>query len=885
MTLLHRLASILRWLFHRNRAEQEMNEELQAFVDMAAADKVRDGASPADARRMAVLNLGGVEQTKERVRSGRYGAWLDEITRDVRYGLRMCARNPGFSAVIVLTLAVGIGANTAIFSIVDAVLLRPLTYGEPERLVMIHETIPERGRNPVGATEFEEWRRSAQSFERMALVAVTPVILTGAGEPERLDAARVSAAFFPMLGIDPAFGRTFSRDEETVGRHHVVVLSDGLWRRHFGADPSIIGRTLTLNDESYVVSGVLPPRFRFPRLEQIFVMGISGGQPQLWLPFAITDAERGENSFAAMAQLKHGVSATQARAEAAFILKQLAQGIPHAPTNIDVEIVPLRQQIAGASRDVLALVWAAIIGVLMIACVNIANLLLSRSAVRSHELAIRSALGASRWTLFRHAWLDSMTLAVLGGIGGVVLAASLLPVLVRLAPLSVPRLDEVALDPRAVVFAALLTLVTGLVVGLLPARRAARTDVIERLRMAGRTATMSRGGRDVRRVMVAIQIALTVACLAATGLVVESLRNVFRVNPGFSAEGILTIDVSLSPGRYSTRARRAEFVRDVLDRLEAVPGVTSVGFVNRLPFSGTSVNLTLAAEGTEQEIIPFTERPQADIRSVNAEYFRTFGIPLLRGALFRATDTNRAVAVVSAAMANRAWPGEDAVGKRFRLSAQPGRLVEVVGVVGDVRNMGFETSRSTTVYLPYWQGFLNASSFAVRTSGDPAAMASAIRAAISAVDHDVPIDGVTTMQGIVSQSVEARTFEVTLMTLFGVMAIALSGIGVFGVMSHAVTQRAKEFGIRLAVGATPLSLQWMVVGNVLRIAGTGVVIGAPLAVAAGYVMRDMLFGINPQDPRVLIVSSTAIVLVAIIAGWVPARHATQIDPVATLRTE
>jgi hypothetical protein len=297
---LHRLASIVRWAFYRNRVERDLDDEVQTFVDMAAADRVRDGASPADARRIVVLDLGGIEQTKERVRFARSGAWLDDVGRDVRYSLRSCARNPGFSAVIVLTLAFGIGANTAVFSIVEAVLLRPLTYAEPDRLVMVHETLPKTGRIPAGATEFEEWRRSAHSFERMTLMAVTPVILTGTGEPERLDAARVSPAFFPMLGIDAAAGRTFSPDEEVVGRHHVVVLSDGLWRRRFGADPSIVGRTITLNDEPYLVSGILPSRVRLPRLEQIFVMGISGGQPELWMPFAITDVERGENSFAVL---------------------------------------------------------------------------------------------------------------------------------------------------------------------------------------------------------------------------------------------------------------------------------------------------------------------------------------------------------------------------------------------------------------------------------------------------------------------------------------------------------------------------------------------------------------------------------------------------------
>jgi predicted permease len=884
MTLLHRLASIVNWMVRRDRAERDLNDELETFVDMAAAEKVRDGAPPAEARRLAVLHLGGVEQAKERVRTARHGAWLDELSRDLRYALRMCTRNPGFSVIVVATLALGIGANTAVFSVIDAVLLRPLTYAEPERLVVVHETLPNRGRIPVGAFEFEEWRRAAQSFEHMSLMAVAPVVLTRAGDPARLEAARASASLFPMLGIEAAIGRSFSPEEEVLGRHRVAVLSDGLWRTRFGADPSILGRSISLNDESYVVTGVLPAGFKFPRLEQVFVMGISGGQPQIWLPFAITDADRGENSFAAIAKLKEGVSAEQARAEVSAINLNVLQRIPNPP-QIGIDVIPLQQQITGTSRDVLTLLWAAIAAVLAIACANIANLMLSRSAARSHELAIRGALGASRRALLRHCLLDSMTLAVLGGVGGVVVAIVVLPLLLQLAPPNVPRLDEVTMDARAILFAATVTLATGLGVGLFPARRAARTDLIESLRATPRTAGLSRREGDFRRSMVAVQIGVTLACLAAAGLAIQSLRNVLRVDPGFSTEGILAVDVSLSPGRYSSRETRAAFVRQALERIESVPGVVSAGFVNRLPFSGIGVTTGLVPEGTERAAIPMVERPQADVRSVDARYFRTLGIPLLGGDLFQETDANRPVALLSAAMASRAWPGESAIGKRFRLFALPNRLIEVIGVVGDVQNMGFEAGRSSTVYLPYWQGFLGTTSFAVRTRTEPATTMTAVRAAISAVDSDVPIDSMSTMQGIVGQSVEARRFQVAVLMVFGAIAMMLSAIGVFGVMSYAVAHRAKEFGIRLALGATPLSIQRMVVNNVVRLLGAGVALGLPLAMAAAYLMRDLLFGIEPQDVRVLLGSSAAILFVGVVAGWMPAHRATHADPIATLRVE
>ena len=621
------------------------------------------------------------------------------IWQDVRYAIRSLHRTPTVTVAAIVTFALGIGANTAVFSVVDAVLLRPLTYTEPERLVVVHETVSPLGRVPVGGAEFERWRDAAKSFERMALIAVAPVIVTGAGDPKRLDAARVSSSFFPMLGIDPALGRTFSPEEEVPGRHRVVVLSDELWRSRFASDRAVVGRTVLLNDGPYTVIGVLPPRFRFPRLEQLFVMGITGGRPQLWMPFAIDDAERGENSFAAVAKLRRGVSAEQARAEVSIIQREFARQIPNPP-QLGADVIPLQEQITGGSHETLALLWAAIAAVLVIACGNIANLLLARAAARGPELAIRGALGASRRSLIRHSLVDSMTLAAIGGAAGVLVALWSLPMLLRWAPSSVPRLDEVAIDGRALVFTAVIVTGTGLLVGLVPARRPAGTNLIESLRLSARGGSGSRRDRAFRGVMVSMQSALTVVCLGAACLVIQSLLNVLRVEPGFNSDRILTVDVSLSPGRYPDRDARAAFARAALQKIEGIAGVTTAGFVNKLPLSGVSMNSVVVIEGTEQAPIPIVERPQADVRSVDAGYFRTMGIPVLDGGLFHETEVTRPVAVVSASMAKRAWPEESPIGKRFRLSAQPNRLVEVVGVVGDVRNMGFETDPSRAVYMP-----------------------------------------------------------------------------------------------------------------------------------------------------------------------------------------
>ena len=508
--------------------------------------------------------------------------------QDVRHAFRSLAKTPAVTAVTILTFALGIGANTAVFSVVDAVLLRPLTYTDPERIVVLHETIPQVGRIPVGIPEFDEWRAAATSFEQMALMAVAPVILSGTGEPEQLEAARVSANLFPMLGIEPALGRTFSVDEEVLGRHRVAVLSDGLWRRRFGSDVSIIGRAITLNDEPFVIAGVLPTEFRFPRLEQVFVAGIPGGQPELWLPFAVTNPERTENSFAALAKLKPGVTADQASAELGLIQRRFAQRMPNPP-QLGADVVRLHDQVTDTSKDTLALLGAAIAAVLLIACVNIANLLLVRASARAPELAIRSALGASRRTLLRHSLIDSLTLAVLGGLAGVLVGTWSLDLLVEFAPASVPRLDEVAINGRALMFAAALTTVTGLVVGLLPARRAAGSNLIESLRASARTGSATRRDQTIRGLMVSMQMALTVACLATAGLVIQSFVNVLRVEPGFETRQILTVDVSLSPGRYPNRDARAAFVRKALQALQTVPGVMGAAVVNRLPLRGAGV--------------------------------------------------------------------------------------------------------------------------------------------------------------------------------------------------------------------------------------------------------------------------------------------------------
>jgi putative ABC transport system permease protein len=808
---------------------------------------------------------------------------MTSILQDVRFAIRSLARTPAVAIITVLTFALGIGANTAVFSVVDGVLLRPLTYADPERLVVLHETVATVGRIPVGVVEFEEWGKAATSFEQLALIAVSPVILTGTGEPERLEGARVSASLFPMLGVTPALGRTFSAGEEVTGRHHVVILSDRLWRRRFGRDPSIVGRAITLNDELFVVAGVLPPRFRFPRLEQLFAMNISGGQPELWMPFAPTSSDRTENSYAAIGKLERGITIDRARAELQSIQHRTAQRLPNPP-QLGADVVRLQDQVIGQSRDTLWLLWIAIASVLLIACGNIANLLLLRASARAPELAVRSALGAGRSALLRHSIVESLTLAAFGGATGIVVASWALGLLVRFAPANVPRLDEVAIDSRALTFTAVLTIVTGLLVGLLPARRAMAASLVDSLRAGIRTGSTARRDQSIRNVMVSMQTALTIACLCAASLVIQSLANVLRVEPGFRTDQVLAFDISLSPARYPDRDARTAFARDALQALQAIPGVTGAAVVNRLPLTGAGMTTIMVAAGTEQAAIPMLDRPIPDVRSVNADYFRTLGIRLRDGKLFGDTET-RPVAVISAKTAQRAWPGESAIAKRFRLGAQPRTLVEVVGVVDDVRYASLESAPGLAVYLPYAQGFIGNTSFLLRTTLNEAAASVAVREAIAQVDRDVPLQTLKRMDALVADSVSARRFQATLLAIFGAIAVALAAIGIFGVMSYSVTLRSRELGIRLALGVTRTSVQKMVLGSVLRLVGLGLAVGVPLAVGAGYAMRGVLFGVSPHSPAMLAISTGLIVLVALFAAAIPARRAARVEPLVALRYE
>ena len=625
---------------------------------------------------------------------------------DLRYALRAIRRNPGFSAIAVATLAFGIGANTAIFSVVDGVLIRPLGYGGESRLVAIHEVVPKFSRLaprlPVNAMHFLEWRKSVRAFERVAMIGGMTLNLTGAGEPERLASARVSPSLFPMLGARTQLGRTFLEEEDQPGRDNVVVLSNGLWRRRFASDPNVIGRKVVLDGHPYEIVGVLSSSFHFPKLSQLYAMDIAAERPELWKPFAVQPAELeplGAFNFACIARLRSGVSLNQALAELNTVQAHLAS---QAPEKIELlaAMVPLQAQITGRSRTGLEVVLSAVGLVLLVGCINIANLLLARATSRKREMAVRSALGAGARHLLQQMLAESLLLAGIGGALGVALAWAALPLILASAPIDLPRLDEVHLDARVLLFTLAISTFAGLLFGLLPAWRFARIDPQEAMKSAGRGSTEERGSGRLRSLLVALEVGLSTLCLIAGGLLLRSFANLLEADKGFTVRQVVTVDLNLPDVRYPDQAQRVRFVRSLLDSVRALPGVVSAGVSNMLPLSGEGGNSLVTLEGTT---VPLAERPLADIRGVNPDYFPTLGIPLRQGRIFEDADGDRKKAVVSALAAERLWPGQNPLGKRFKVGDPDGPFIEVTGVVGDVRSVGLDRAPSMTVYLPYWQ--------------------------------------------------------------------------------------------------------------------------------------------------------------------------------------
>jgi putative ABC transport system permease protein len=807
---------------------------------------------------------------------------------DLRYALRALGRNPGYAAIVILILAVGIGANTAMFSIVDGVLLRALPFHEPEQLYAVQEVIPKFANIapdfPANALHMREWRKHWTAAEQIALLSPRTFTLTSDGEPERLSAARISANLFPLLGVQPQIGRGFLEEEDHPGRDQVVLLSDSLWNRRFHADPHVLGRKLLLNGKPFEVIGVMPAGLEVPRLGQLQSNRIDEQEPELWKPLAIADDElesMGRFNFGCIVRLKRGVAGSRALEELNAIQADITRGLPEK-VELRARLVPLQQQLTGRSRGGLLLLLAAVGAVLLIVCVNIANLMLARATGRRREFAVRAAVGASTGRLLRQMLTESLLMAAIGGALGIALAYGTLHVILTNAPLDVARLNEVHIDARALAVACVLSVFSALLFGLMPAWRASRIDPQEGLRSGGRSATESRRSGRLRTVLVALEVGLSTACLAAAGLLLNSFVRLTHVDKGFDAEHVMRVELHLAGTRYPDEAKRSEFLRKVLEAVSPLPGATAVGVSNMLPLAGEGNNNLLIVEGVN---VPLFERPIVDMRSVNGDYFHTLEIPLRSGRLFTEEDRKHGVAMVGESLARKLWPGENPLGKRVRFSGDEAPLLDVIGVVGDVRGNGLQKVPQQVIYIPYWYRDNASTSLVIRTGMEPAAIASAVRAELRKLDPELPVPQFRTMQDIVSASVAERKFQLSLVLVFASIALVLACLGIFGVVSYTVAQRRGEMGIRLALGATAGNLKSMVVRQGLVPVAVGLAGGILAALALGRVMEGMLFGVRAGDPLTLAAVSLVLIGVAAAACYIPAMRVSRADPLTALRYE
>jgi predicted permease len=866
--------------------EQDVDEELRFHLEMRAAAYEQEGLSPTEARTAAEREFGDVGRVREEcVRIGhererkmkRFLLW-DALVQDVRYALRMLRQAPGFALVAVLTLGLGIGATTAIFSVVRGVLLRPLPFAAPERLVRMWQANPSQGvpRGEVSPLDFADWKARQRSFEDMGtwwhVEGMTGINLSGDGEPQRLPAAYVSDGFFSTLGVTPLLGRVLLAGEHQPGHNAVAVISHGLWQRRFGGDRALLGRTLTIDEVPTTVVGVMPPSFTFPS-ERV----------DLWL----SDSRISESGIprlrqvrwqSVVARLKPGVSLETARTEMNGLARQLAEEYP--ATNVQttaVTVLPLHEAVTGDVRAELLVLLGAVGFLLLIACVNVANLMLTRATARERELAVRAALGARPGRLVGQLLTESLVLALLGGAFGVLLAVWGTELLLAFSVKQLPRLHEVRVDGTVLAFAMGATLFTGVLFGLLPALRARSPQLAPVLKAAGRGMTGA-GGARLRGALVVAEVALAVMLVAGAGLAVRSLMSLLSVEPGFRPEGAVVVSFSSSSGGRDKR----QYLAEVLERVREVPGVRVAGTTKNLPLEGSGEPAPLILPGQSQASA--ADAPRVSYLYVSNDYVRAMGIPLLRGRDFSMQDTGDAppVMMVNEAFVRRFFPGEDVVGKGIQWDVN---VATIVGVVGDVRQESLSEPAPPLVYVHVLQNSRSSVNLVVRGEGAPLQLAAAVRQAIWSVNPEQTITRITTLEEVVGGSVARPRLIAALLGLFAALALVLGAVGIYGVLAYTVGQRQREIGVRLALGARPAEVLGMVLRSGMRLAGLGVAVGVVGALVLARVMSSLLYGVAPHDPLTFAAAAVVLLGVALVACLVPARRAMRVDPAVSLRAE
>lgn len=810
---------------------------------------------------------------------------LDSLWLDLRFAARALRRAPRFTIASVLTLMLGLGATTVIFSLVDHVVLRPLPYAESERLVVVREVVSEvrdvYPSLPANASHFLAWQQECAACEGLAAMKGASVTLTGTGDPQRLDALRISTNLFSLLGARPALGRGFHEEEDQPGRDAVAVLSDGFWRRELGADPSVIGRTIRLDDAQVEIIGVLPPTFIVPGGDALGPLARLPHGVDVYRPLALSERERtagGQHDYVVLARLRRGATSAQAQAQL-DVSTAAAVARAGGAAEVSTVVLPLHAQVVGAAGRPLLLLMAAVGAVLLIICVNLSGLALARNAGRQRESALRVALGAGRGRLTRLALIESSMVALAGGALGLLFAHWGLRALVALAPATLPRVGEVQLDGRIFGAAAILTALVALGVGALPALRAARTDPGETLKAGGRTATGSRTAARRRSVFIAAQVACSTVLLVGTGLFLTSFVRVLDVDRGFETERVLALDVALPAATYASDGRRAEFYERAVAELSAVPGVLHAAVASALPLEGETWVDNIAREGDARAD---GEMPTANLRFVSPQYLAAIGTPLRQGPGFTEQDRDRPVVVISERTARTLWPGEDAVGQRLQVMRM---TAEVVGVAADVRTSTLEEEGSLVAYLPSWLYLPGQSTMVVRTSADPSSVSAAVRDALRRVDPSVPVTKVRTMKQVVAATVATRRFQLGLLVLFAAMALVTASVGIHGVISQSLASRTGEIGVRMALGARPGDVHRLVLREGLAPVALGIAIGAAASLAAGRLIASLLFDVQPGDPMTLVVVTALLGTVAVVACAIPARRATRTELIRMMRSD
>ena len=870
-----RLRHFVRNLLRRDRVERELTDEIDGYADLLIEEKVAQGMSRDEASRTARLEIGRVEHVKEHVRDVRVGAWLDALRQDVRFGVRTLLRRPAFTLIAILTLGVGIGATTAMFSLIDSVLLRPLPFHEPDRLMMVWEVRPRfnRPRIEVSPANYVDWRQQVPAFESLAAYVNMPVNLTGAGTPEQLVAVQVTPNLFPTLGVDPLVGRWFVPPEGSPGQTAVVILSYGLWQRRFGADRGLVGQTIRLDGQPHLVIGVMPRGFQFPR------DGV-----QAWTPFeyAAGAGAQGRGGFflSVIGRLKPNVSVEQANTELDAVARALAQTYPE---NIDSTAfaVPLQQDLARNARTSFLFLLTAAVLVLLIACANVAGLLVTRGAERDREFAVRTALGGSRIQLLRQLLVEGLLLSAGGAVVGLLLATRTFDALETLIPDSLRGAVAPTLDLRLLTVALVAVLLTGLVFGLVPLRHALRMDL--RTPLNARTTGTATGRRRAQAALVAGEVALAVVVLFSTGLMIRTILNLQAVDPGFRVDNVLTANVALTAAEYPTPVRQNAFHREVLDRVGRLPGVVSAGFTTFLPYTTLVGAAPVRVEGRPG---PGDGSNTALLRYVTPDYLNTLGVPLLSGRGLSDRDTGTpAVALVSERVT--ALFDGDPVGQRIAFG--PASMT-VVGVVGDIKGEGLdEPNTRGTVYMPAAQldqiGFFSPRALAIRTTSNPAALVTAVQREIWAVNPNQTIANVRTLESIVDGQISDRKVQTGLLTTFAGLALFMAALGVYGLLSFVVTSRTRELGVRAAMGAQRRDLVSLVARDSAVWVACGLVVGVALAMIVSRSMSSLIYGVEPLDWISLTSSMSVLATVAGLAALLPVWRATRVDAMTVLRTE